>query len=145
MQSSSNTCPVNSHNEWDPLEEVIIGSLDGAMFPAWNVINDATAPPGEWSKALDQVGGAGAPYPPELVEAARKDLAEFIHILEAEGVTVRSVEPTNFAAPFGSPDWQMPSGFCSANPRDPFLIIGHEIIETPMADRGRYFETWAYR
>jgi hypothetical protein len=32
-------CPVNSHNEWDPLEEVIIGTLDGAMFPEWNTIN----------------------------------------------------------------------------------------------------------
>ncbi len=44
------TSPVNSHNEWDPLEEVIIGSLDGAMFPAWNVINEATVPPNEWTQ-----------------------------------------------------------------------------------------------
>lgn len=24
---------VNSYNEWDPLEEVIVGSLDNAVFP----------------------------------------------------------------------------------------------------------------
>ena len=32
-----------------------------------------------------------------------------------------------------------------ANPRDPFLIFGNEILETPMADRARYFEAWSYR
>jgi hypothetical protein len=26
--------PVNSHNEWDPLEEVIVGRLEGAIIPS---------------------------------------------------------------------------------------------------------------
>ena len=26
-------CPVNSYNEWDLLEEVIVGVVDGAAFP----------------------------------------------------------------------------------------------------------------
>ena len=141
----SANCPVNSHNEWDPLEEVVIGSLDGAMFPAWNTINVATAPPGEWVAAEERVGGGGSPYPAALVEAARRELAEFIHILEAEGVRVRRLDRANFAAPFGTPEWQVTSGFCAANPRDPFIILGNEILETPMADRSRYFEAWAYR
>jgi glycine amidinotransferase len=141
----STNCPVNSHNEWDPLEEVIIGTLDGAMFPAWNTINAATAPPGEWIAAEERVGGGGSPYPPELIEAARRELAEFIHILEAEGVRVRRLDQANYAVPFGTPEWQVSSGFCAANPRDPFMIIGNEILETPMADRSRYFEAWAYR
>lgn len=141
----STNCPVNSHNEWDPLEEVIIGSLDGAMFPAWNTINVATAPPGEWVDAEERLGGGGSPYPAALVESARRELAEFIHILEAEGVRVRRLDRANFAAPFGTPEWQVTSGFCAANPRDPFLILGNEILETPMADRSRYFEAWAYR
>lgn len=141
----SANCPVNSHNEWDPLEEVVIGSLDGAMFPAWNTINVATAPPGEWVAAEERVGGGGSPYPAALVEAARRELAEFIHILEAEGVRVRRLDHANFAAPFATPEWQVTSGFCAANPRDPFIILGNEILETPMADRSRYFEAWAYR
>nr|VFJ65087.1 MAG: glycine amidinotransferase [Candidatus Kentron sp. FW]VFJ69558.1 MAG: glycine amidinotransferase [Candidatus Kentron sp. FW] len=139
------TCPVNSHNEWDPLEEVIIGTVDGAMFPAWNVINAATVPPGEWGRIEKEISGAGLPYPSEYVEAARRELAELIHILEAEGVKVRHVDPVDYQAPFVTPGWQVPSGFCAANPRDPFLVVGNEIIETPMPDRGRYFEAWAYR
>lgn len=138
-------CPVNSHNEWDPLEEVIVGAVEGAMFPAWNKINVATAPPGEWQAAERRVGGGGSPYPSAMVDAARRDLEGFIHILEAEGVRVRRVDRSNFAAGFATPDWQVSSGFCAANPRDPFMVLGNEILETPMADRSRYFEAWPYR
>ena len=74
-----------------------------------------------------------------------KELDEFIHILEAEGVRVRRPDIVDYSASYSTPDWETPCGFCAANPRDPFIVIGNEIIETPMADRGRYFEAWAYR
>lgn len=138
-------CPVNSHTEWDPLEEVIVGRLEHAMFPGWPVINKWTVPEGEWALIQERMGGEGVPYRDEIVSAAQRDLSEFIHILEAEGVRVRRPEPVDFEPSFGSPDWSVPSGFCAANPRDPFLVIGNEIIETPMADRSRYFEAWPYR
>lgn len=138
-------CPVNSYNEWDPLEEVIIGNLDGAMFPSWNLINDATVPEGEWKKVEKKIGGAGKLYPPELMKAACNELKEFINILESEEVLVRHIQSADYSTSFGTPDWQVQNGFCAANPRDPFMIIGNEILETPMADRGRYFEAWAYR
>lgn len=141
----TSVCLVNSHNEWDLLEEVIIGSVEGAMFPDWTTINEVTVPPGEWAEIEKSIGGRGIPYPAEYVCAARKERAEFIHILEAEGVIVRQIDPMNYAASFSTPCWQVRSGFCAANPRDPFLVIGNEIIETPMADRSRYFEAWAYR
>ncbi len=139
------TCPVNSHNEWDPLEEVIVGSLENAMFPEWTTINEVTVPPGEWTEIEQRVGGVGIPYPEAMVADAQKNRAEFIHILEAEGVIVRQVQGRGFSSPFSTPDWQVSSGFCAANPRDPFMIVGNEIIETPMADRSRYFEAWSYR
>jgi glycine amidinotransferase len=145
QQEKEIVCPVNSHNEWDPLEEVIVGSVDGAMFPAWGGINKHTFPPGEWDLFVKEVGGSGIPYPVEVVEAAKRDLNEFIHILESEGAKVRRIDNVNYSAPFSTPAWQIPNGFSGANPRDPFIVIGNEIIETPMPDRNRYFETWAYR
>src|SRR5260221_1772960 len=36
-------------------------------------------------------------------------------------------------------------GFCNSCPRDSMLVIGDEIIETPMAWPCRYFETHSYR
>ena len=142
---NSTPCPVNSHNEWDPLEEVIIGGLDNAMFPDWITINQVTVPPGEWKQVEKRIGRSGIPYPETYLVEALKARAEFIHILESEGVTVRHVGTTHFERPFTTPAWSVSSGFCAANPRDPFLVIGNEIIETPMADRARYFESWAYR
>lgn len=144
-KESSATCPVNSHNEWDPLEEVIVGDLNGAMFPDAEIINRHTFPPGVWEVILEEVEGGGLPYSKEMIDAGKRELETFVHILEAEGVRVRRVEIADYAAPFSTPDWQTPSGFCAANPRDPFLVVGNEIIETPMADRSRYFEAWAYR
>ena len=140
-----NACPVNSHNEWDPLEEVIVGRLEGSMFPDAAIINRHTFPPGEWESIEKHIGRGGVPYAPELIAAAQRDLDELLHILEAEGVRVRRPDVVDYAASFSTPAWTTPSGFSSSNPRDPFLVIGNEIIETPMADRSRYFEAWAYR
>ena len=35
--TSIDASPVNSWNEWDPLEEVIVGRLDGAVVPPFHV------------------------------------------------------------------------------------------------------------
>lgn len=137
--------PVNSYNEWDLLEEVIVGIVDGAMFPSWHTIDKHTVPPGAWEVIEETVGGGGDPYPPELVEIAQQELAEFVHILESEGVKVRRPDYHDFSAPFSTPAWQINNGFCAANPRDVFIVVGNDIIEVPMADRTRYFESWPYR
>jgi glycine amidinotransferase len=138
-------CPVNSYTEWDPLEEAIVGRLEDAFFYSWSVITRHTVSPGEWDKIIARVGGAGVPYPKHMLAAAQQELDEFIHILEAEGVTVRRPDVVKYDRPYGAPGWNMAHGFSAANPRDPFIVIGDEIIEAPMADRGRYFEAWAYR
>ena len=36
--------PVSSHNEWDPLEEVIVGIVDGATVPGWDDMLEVTMP-----------------------------------------------------------------------------------------------------
>ena len=136
--------PVLSYTEWDPLEEVIVGHVHDAMLPSWNRINRITFPPGVWS-AAELAGGGGIPYPAARIEAAEQDLAEFIGVLAAAGVRVRRPEPSRFSAGYGTPDWRVENGFCAANPRDVLLVVGDELIEVPMADRGRYFETWPYR
>jgi glycine amidinotransferase len=137
--------PVCSYTEWDPLEEVIVGDPRGAMHPSWNVINRETVP--EFAerarRAIDD--DAGRPFGAAQVEAALEELEGFVAILEQAGVTVRRPESVDHAAPYATPAWTVANGYCAANPRDVFLVVGDEIIETPMADRGRYFESWAYR
>ncbi|MEG4594112.1 amino acid adenylation domain-containing protein [Microcoleus sp. F8_C2] len=144
----TNSSPVCSYNEWDPLEEVIVGIVDEAMVPSWHTIHRATVLPGQ-EKQMESLAKRTEkqplPYPEWLVQAASKCVNEFAHILESEGVIVRRPDIVDYSASFRTPDWEVMNGFCSANPRDVFLVIGNEIIEAPMADRSRYFESWAYR
>lgn len=141
-------CPVNSHNEWDPLEEVIVGRLEYATFPSWDLIEKFVVPPDQHTESSDWPPDLipGKLYPEELVCAAQKALDEFIHILQAEGVIVRQPDVADYySSPYATPLWSVDTGFSCTNPRDVFLVIGNEILETPMADRSRYFETWPYR
>ncbi|MDM9383701.1 amidinotransferase [Chlorogloeopsis sp. ULAP01] len=139
--SPNQICPVNSYNEWDKLEEVIVGRLEGATIPSYHVSVTHNIPK---TTAKLYRFFAGRRYPNFLVQRAQKELDEFIHILKSEGIIVRRPEITNFSARYQSPNWKS-KGFCSACPRDGFLVIGNEIIETPMSWRSRYFEIYAYR
>ncbi|CAL9354919.1 Inosamine-phosphate amidinotransferase 1 [Streptomyces sp. enrichment culture] len=135
------TSPVWSHTEWDPLEEVIVGIVDEAHFPPWH----AALPPVLPTDQHDTFRrNAGRPFPAEAVAAANKELDEFVHILESEGVTVRRPEPIPQNVPYRTLDWSS-TGMYAAMPRDVLLVVGDEIIECPTAWRSRYFETLAYR
>jgi glycine amidinotransferase len=143
LQLTEPTIPVvNSFNEWDPLEEVIVGRLDGAVVPPWHVTVKATMPKRYWD-FFRSFGGQL--FPADQVKAGEKDLQEFIHILESEGVTVRRPEAINYTRSYATPDWESPSGLYGAMPRDVMMVIGDKLIEAPMPWRSRYFEIHAYR
>lgn len=133
---------VNSHNEWDPLEEVVVGILDGATVPSWEPTLPVTMPRAHWPLFRSQGGHS---FPAELIEAGKKDLEELVHILEAEGVRVRRPDPVDFSKPYATPDWASPGGLYAAMPRDLMIVIGDQILETPLAWRSRFFEIHAYR
>lgn len=58
-------CVVNSHTEWDPLEEVIVGRVDDATIPEWHVSGKAVWPAKHWNMYKDHVGQS---FPKELVK-----------------------------------------------------------------------------
>lgn len=135
-------CPVRSYNEWDPLEEVIVGRVDGARFPPFHVV--------ERVRALNPVGSvlarliSGRPYPGYVIRKAQRELETFVTLLKQAGVVVRRPEPLDSSRAAGTTRWHS-RGFCTASPRDGMLVIGDEIIETASAWRSRYFEVFAYR
>ena len=87
---------------------------------------------------------AGFKYPRWMLRRAQAALDEFIGILEAEGVTVRRPDAIPHGRLVRSLSWSS-RGFCISCPRDGFLVVGDEIIESPMAWRSRQFEGDAYR
>lgn len=133
---------VNSFNEWDPLEEVVVGTLAGASIPPFHVALEATMP--ESSYPLFRAHG-GRPFDNEQLARGRKELDAFAALLEAEGVRVKRPAEIDHTRPFSTPDWSSQSGLYAAMPRDLLLVVGDEIIEAPLAWRCRSFEIHAYR
>ena len=130
---------VCSYTEWDPLEEVIVGSVQGAVYPEYGPILAANGDPA-WLEHY-----AGAFVEEELVEQATEQLDTFVEILEGEGVVVRRPDPIPHHQAFSTPHWQSRSGWNSANPRDLFLVVGDRVVECASPLRHRYFEALAYR
>jgi glycine amidinotransferase len=142
LAEDDNLCvPVNSHNEWDPLEEVIVGVVEGAQFPPWHV-----AVSGPLSNKQRDIfkQNSGRAFPEDRVLRAARELDQLIHILEGEGVKVRRPTGSDQSASYGGPGWTS-TGLYDAMPRDVLLVLGNEILECPMAWRSRYFATSAFR
>ena len=78
--------PVCAYNEWDPLEELIVGRPENAHVPSFTIEVKANTHEKYWP-FYQQHGGK--PFPPEHVAIAVKQMDEFCKILEHEGVTVR--------------------------------------------------------
>lgn len=139
--AAASAVPVRTYNEWDPLEEVIVGRLEGATVPTSHVTFDGNLPP--IARRLYRPL-AGRRYPRVLVRRAQRELDQLVELIEQAGVVVRRPDVVDFSVSCSTPDWSS-KGFCVASPRDGLLVVGDEIIETPMAWRSRHFEMRAYR
>lgn len=138
MSNEPGQQPVFSRNEWDPLEEIVVGSVQGAIYPEYGPIAAAMGEP-RWLQHYQ-----GAFVEEELVAEAEAQLDRFIEILRAESVVVRRPDPIPHQAEVATPWWTCRGGWNSANPRDLFLVVGDRIIECASPHRHRAFESLAY-
>ena len=134
-------CKVDVHNEWDPLEEMIVGVADFAQVPV----------PGPDLFAIEYNEHHDHPsqipsgrYEKRVIEETEEDLEYLVSVLTGLGVNVRRPERSDHSRMFGSPEWQS-DGEYNYCPRDVLLPVGNTIIETPMPLRSRYFEPLAYK
>jgi len=130
---------VWSCNEWDPLEEVIVGNPVGARFPTPDRSTQLAEFP---DRSLAEI--PRGPFPQRIVEETSEDLDEFVRVLRGLGVTVQRPETWPHEASFSTIHWEA-QGYYNYCPRDILLVIGDRIIETPNVIRSRAQETFSYR
>jgi N-dimethylarginine dimethylaminohydrolase len=130
---------VWSCNEWDQLEEVIVGNPLHARFPAPDKSTQLAEFP---DRSLGEIP-QGA-FPQKIIEETEEDLNGFLEVLEKMGITVKRPETWPHEEKFSTINWES-EGYYNYCPRDVVLVIGDQIIETPNVIRSRYQETFSYR
>jgi scyllo-inosamine-4-phosphate amidinotransferase 1 len=130
---------VDVHTEWDPLEEIIVGTTAGARVP----IADRSLIAVEYPDREPWEIPSG-PYPAHVLDQTEAELTELVDLLTGLGVTVRRPGGRDHTATLSTPGWST-DGFYDYCPRDGFLAVGTSIIEAPMVLRSRFLEGFAYQ
>lgn len=128
---------VNSWDEWAPLKRTIVGRVKGTQLPAvepnWQYpANKAGFPLGSWGM-----------FPEDVVARAQEQQENFVKILQTRGIEIDRVElhPVMLSPiPVSTPDWTQLNMRGISCPRDMFIVMGNEIIETAGSHRSRWYE-----
>ena len=130
---------VWSCNEWDPLEEVIVGNPLQARFPTPDLSTQLAEFP---DRSLAEI--PRGPFPQKIIEETEEDLNKFVQVLEDLGIIVRRPQVWPHEAKFSTIHWES-QGYYNYCPRDIMMVIGDQVIETPNVIRSRAQETFSYR
>ena len=130
---------VWSCNEWDPLEEVIVGNPLQARFPTEDPNTQLAEFPDRSLEDIPQ-----GPFPPWIIKETEEDLNAFVAVLEGLGIAVKRPQTWPHDARFSTINWES-EGYYNYCPRDIMLVIGDQIIETPNVIRSRSQESFSYR
>ena len=132
---------VSTHNDWDPLKEIIVGTATGARVPT---VDASTMSFGYANYPVEEVKKIEGPLPKALIDEANEDIEDFICVLQRAGVKVHRPAPIDTSFIFSTPEWST-TGWYTWCPRDLLLPLDNLMIETPSPTRARYLETRAYR
>lgn len=131
-------CPVNSHNEWDKLEEVIVGNGFPTEFPIDDntfkfIFHDNLYDKNDIDKygrwILDK----------KYSEEQNEDLNKFSDFLKNRNITVKRPKLPMNVNEIKTNCWSS-CNYPALNVRDLTMIVGNEIIEIPILARWRQFE-----
>lgn len=130
---------VNTHNDWDPLEEIIVGHAHHARVTLDRSQHSFSYADKTWDEIKDMEG----PLPDWVIEEANEDIQGLVDVLESMNVKVHRPKIIDWDNEFSTLDWKS-KGWYSWCPRDLILPLGDMLIETPSPTRSRYFETRLY-
>jgi len=136
---------VNSHNEWDQLEEVIVGAGIPPELPVLDYTFKLFFHDNIYDKS-ENYRYSGPNWSPQYfinkqhVEEHKEDIDNFAATLKSLDIIVKRPKVPKKIVKINTPNWESTNHAC-LNVRDLTIIIGNEIIETPSTCRWRYFET----
>jgi len=110
---------INSINEWDPLEEVVVGIADHANWPSTDPVFAEEASKTLWTETPVPSGAV----PQWIVDETNEDLNQLADALIQYGAIVRRPEPMNFV---------QRNGMYNYCPRDRLLVAGNVIVDVNM-------------
>ena len=130
--------PVSSYNEWDPLEEVIVGNGFPLDMPALDFsfqyfFHDNIYGRAEW----DEPGHKHITK--RHVTEHNEDVQAFAELLQSHGVKVRRPKVPKGIVNIKTLAWES-TNYPALNVRDLTMVVGDEIIETSASGRWRYYE-----
>jgi len=110
---------LSSHNEWDSLKKVIVGSATNAHWPVKCPVFRRQEQTTRWTNTPVPSG----PVDQQIIDEANEDLENFSNVLKMLDVEVVRPTDLNFAS------FDSMYNYC---PRDRVLIAGKNIINAPM-------------
>ena len=129
---------INSHNEWDKLKEVIVGTADGTTANiTW--MRPEPIPEEKLEKANAIAKKSSIKW---FYDEVAEDLEGLCGALRSLGVIVHRPTPFDQSKMFSSPFWSSTSNNVY-NTRDLNLVVGDTVVESPSYLASRYYETTA--
>ena len=111
-----------THNEWDQLEEIIVGSSINAQIPKLGIDQKLIEFP---DKDIAKI--KTGLFPKRIIEETEEDLLELVNALVKVGIKVKRPLVIDHSKLISTYDWET-DGFYSYCPRDSVLVIGEKII-----------------
>ena len=129
---------ISSHNEWDPLRAVIVGTVEG-FVAGLEYHQAASAEKQASARAL-----ARQAFPQWYLNEVAEDLEGLCAIFRRAGIDVIRPRWSEPEAGFKTPNWEA-EGFDIYNVRDLHLVVGNTLIASAPSSRFRLFEQYALR
>ena len=121
---------IDSRNEWDPLEAIVVGSATNANWPSDDPVFAEEGSKTLWTETPVPAG----PVPDWIVEEANAELDQLTEILVDYGAVVYRPKPMDFVELDGM------YNYC---PRDRLLVCGDTVVDVNMMYPCRNQETEA--
>ena len=132
---------VQSHNDWDQLEECFVGTATKARIPT---IDKSTHSFCFTKEKYNDIKTLEGPMDQKIIDETNEDLDKLADTLKKLGVKVRRPKPQDHSKIFSTPEWST-TGYQTYSCRDLLLPLDNLILDCASPLRSRYFETRAYR